>query len=111
MSENLFLIIIYAIGFFSSILQIFVIYSCFSLTSIVLNKNAVGSGVLGFKHLLCYVAATLISGAVFIALILLVVHWTNNFPELASGKRFYWIGFMCGLLFFRLFVNWKWRIK
>jgi O-antigen/teichoic acid export membrane protein len=105
MSEQLFSVILVIAGLVAAVSQIFISYSFFAAVSRYLNKEATKTNELRLTHLVGYSLAALASGGFFIAIILLVVNWTNEFPEWAGRKRLFWAGFIAALVISRLVNN------
>jgi hypothetical protein len=106
MNEQVFSILLLSVGLIAAVFHTFITIVCFAAVSRYLDKGKANTNALRFSHLLGYTSATLVSGGILIGVILLLVNWTNNFPDWASSKKWFWVGFIAGHVILRLIGNW-----
>lgn len=94
MTSTLFSVLLVVIGLSSGLLQLLVTYICFASANRLLIASTDNSKPLSFKHLIVYVLATLLAGVFFIGVVLVVVSWTNGYPQWADNKYLFWVGIL-----------------
>ena len=92
MSAPLFFGILIGLGIVSAAVFIAATVAAFKFAGSF--AQAAGRTNTTFADLIAYVGATLASGVVLIGLVLVVVSWTNRYPELQGEKPALWIGFV-----------------
>jgi len=97
MKHITFLIILSATGVFGGLSWSLFTSLCFQVVRRILGYDEKNSRPISLTDLVGYIIGVVVSCGFMLAVILLVVSWTNKYPEWRSSKYVFWLGLIAGV--------------